>query len=301
MGRRGPGSALVATIAGLCAPSAEGSTTIGSNLTVDPTVSYNLIGTLASRTMAPATTAPGGITAASPGVITSWAVRSGPGASPISTVRLRVLVGDTATATGRVHPAPPTAGVWTYPERLPIPTAGNVGVELGSTTGATPGAPIFFFSTPAATVTQWNGPFADGATRPPTQTSPGFTVALQATIEPDVDADGFGDETQDGCPGDPGPRGGCPDPPIAPETTIDSGPSGKVKKPKASFTFSSPSAGATFECALDKGGFDTCASPRKLKKLAEGKHRFRVRAVSAAGLIDRTPAERTFKVKPPRK
>jgi hypothetical protein len=30
----------------------------------------------------------------------------------------------------------------------------------------------------------------------------GWTVELQATVEPDVDGDGYGDETQDGCPSD---------------------------------------------------------------------------------------------------
>jgi hypothetical protein len=36
----------------------------------------------------------------------------------------------------------------------------------------------------------------------------GFMV--DATVEPDVDADGFGDETQDRCPGVAGPVEGCP-------------------------------------------------------------------------------------------
>jgi hypothetical protein len=33
---------------------------------------------------------------------------------------------------------------------------------------------------------------------------------VQATLERDADADGFGDESQDGCPGAAGTAGGCP-------------------------------------------------------------------------------------------
>jgi hypothetical protein len=143
-------------------------------------------------------------------------------------------------------------------------------------------------------------PFPDGATSTPDGNNDPIELLMQAVVEPDVDADGFGDETQDGCLGEAGPRGGCPEPPVAPNTQIDSGPTGKVKKPKAKFTFSSASAGTTFECALDNGGFSDCTSPKTVKKLTNGTHLFRVRAISAEGLIDRSPAAQSFKVKLPK-
>ena len=41
-------------------------------------------------------------------------------------------------------------------------------------------------------------PALDGAARTGTETQ-GATIAFQAVIEPDIDADGLGDETQDAC------------------------------------------------------------------------------------------------------
>jgi hypothetical protein len=39
-----------------------------------------------------------------------------------------------------------------------------------------------------------------------------------------------------------------------------------------------------------------CSSPRKVKNLDEGKHKFKVRAVDAAGDVDPTPTKDKFKV-----
>ena len=81
----------------------------------------------------------------------------------------------------------------------------------------------------------------------------------------------------------------------APDTTIDSGPTGTVSSDSASFTFSSE-AGAAFECELDGGGFSACTSPKAYSGLSEGAHTFRVRAHDAVGNVDPTPAARTWTV-----
>jgi hypothetical protein len=83
----------------------------------------------------------------------------------------------------------------------------------------------------------------------------------------------------------------------APETQIDSGPAdgATLDGDAATFGFSSE-AGASFECALDAGAFEDCASPIALDGLGSGSHDFRVRAVDAAGNVDGTPAARTFTV-----
>ncbi len=81
----------------------------------------------------------------------------------------------------------------------------------------------------------------------------------------------------------------------APDTTIDSGPSGTVTSRSATFTFSSADATATFECSLDGGGFAACASPDTRSGLGDGSHTFSVQAVNAAG-ADPTPASRTWTV-----
>jgi len=86
----------------------------------------------------------------------------------------------------------------------------------------------------------------------------------------------------------------------APETDKIAGPKKVTKGEKATFTFGSSVAGATFECQVDKGSFKACASPFKLKtkKLKTGKHTLKVRAV--AGGADPSPSTFTFKVVAPK-
>jgi streptogramin lyase len=113
-----------------------------------------------------------------------------------------------------------------------------------------------------------------------------------------------------------------PSPPPTPEpkTKIEKGPKGQVpttkKWAKVSFRFSSPDAGATFQCrvkrlakkppkkaAMSAGkkkkaakpvAFKACKSPKKLS-LKPGRYRFEVRAV-LNGVVDATPAKRSFRV-----
>lgn len=85
------------------------------------------------------------------------------------------------------------------------------------------------------------------------------------------------------------------DPP--PDTTIDTGPSGTVTDPSATFTFSG--TGANFECSLDGQAYGPCASPKHYADLADGTHHFDVRAVSAGGIPDDTPAYRDWMVNRP--
>ena len=85
-----------------------------------------------------------------------------------------------------------------------------------------------------------------------------------------------------------------------PSTKLTSHPRAKLKlkggrKAKAEFDFSSDSAGATFECRIDDGQFEACASPARYS-LGRGKHSFAVRAV-AGGATDPTPATFDFKVR----
>ena len=85
-----------------------------------------------------------------------------------------------------------------------------------------------------------------------------------------------------------------------PETTITGGPKDKTKKKTASFSFSSDEPGSTFECKLDDGGFESCASPLT-EKVKRGKHTLEVRARDAAGNVDPTPATDDWKVKKKKK
>ena len=65
-----------------------------------------------------------------------------------------------------------------------------------------------------------------------------------------------------------------------PAVTIDSGPSGTTTQTTATFTFSSPAGGASFECGLDGSAFAPCSSPQTFAELAAGSHSFTVRAIT---------------------
>jgi glycine rich protein len=89
-----------------------------------------------------------------------------------------------------------------------------------------------------------------------------------------------------------------PTTPTVPDTVLNSHPAKKIKttknRVKVKFTFSSSTAGATFQCKLDKGAYAPCASPKRFKVKA-GKHKFSVAAVNG-GVVDPTPATFKFKV-----
>jgi hypothetical protein len=82
----------------------------------------------------------------------------------------------------------------------------------------------------------------------------------------------------------------------SPETTKGKGPRKTIEKPKAAFNFSSDEPGSSFECQLDRKKAKPCTSPAKVKKLKDGKHKFSVTAIDAAGNRDPSPAVWKFKV-----
>ena len=82
----------------------------------------------------------------------------------------------------------------------------------------------------------------------------------------------------------------------APETTIVSGPSGTVAQASGTFTFSSPDAGATFQCSVDGGGWFGCGASYPFYNFADGTHLLEVRAVDGAGNFDASPASRTWTI-----
>jgi hypothetical protein len=83
---------------------------------------------------------------------------------------------------------------------------------------------------------------------------------------------------------------------VAPQTTIDSGPSDPSDSAAATFTFSTGEQGASFECRADGAAWAACTSPRQLTGLADGDHTFEVRAIDAAGNVDDSPASHAWTV-----
>lgn len=82
-----------------------------------------------------------------------------------------------------------------------------------------------------------------------------------------------------------------------PDTSITSGPTGTIRSTSATFGFSSTQATAYFECSIDDSTWQRCTSPVTYDDLATAKtHTFQVRGVDAEGLVDSTPAKRSFTV-----
>jgi hypothetical protein len=83
----------------------------------------------------------------------------------------------------------------------------------------------------------------------------------------------------------------------APETTIVKGPR-RTHRRTVKFKFVSSEPGSTFQCKLDHRKLKPCRSPKRYRRLEPGKHVFKVRAIDAAGNVDKTPAKRKFRVLP---
>jgi hypothetical protein len=120
-------------------------------------------------------------------------------------------------------------------------------------------------------------------------------INASATLEPDADGDGFGDETQDNCPGTGNPgqddvdADGIGDPcddHVLPGATITKGPKDKARKKTATFEFTGTDtrAVASFQCKLDGAAFAPCTSPHTVN-VKKGKHTFQVRAIDGAGNV----------------
>jgi hypothetical protein len=250
------------------------------------------------------------------GVITEWSIQSGSSVAPSLKFKVAhppengqpVIVGESA-------PVAPVANTLnTYDARISVAAGDIIGFSIPANT-----VTFLCSKIPVSGYGLFGSLQADPA---PGDSFFGFPygesqLSIKAELEPDADADGYGDESQDECPTDPASQAPpCaeppPPPPLTPpaeggepETTINGQPKpvvklkGKKRKAQVSFAFGSGTAGATFECSLDGAPFAACASPASYK-LRKGKHRFAVRAV-ASGKADSSPATASVKVKRKRK
>ncbi len=146
------------------------------------------------------------------GVITSWSVRNAAG-----TIALRVLRPDGGLVANELHATnvsesadetgSGTDSVQTFDARQAVRDGDYFGVTLvtGSTIGAFNGdGDDDLYDVPGdlglTDVEDTNGPDQ-------------FEQLLQVEVEPDADSDGYGDETQDGCPSSAASHGACPSKP----------------------------------------------------------------------------------------
>lgn len=85
------------------------------------------------------------------------------------------------------------------------------------------------------------------------------------------------------------------DPTGIPETTITSAPAEFSPLGTATFEFEASKPGARFECIVDGAALGACTSPFS-KALPDGTHSFSVRAISASGESDASPAEHLWSI-----
>lgn len=133
---------------------------------------------------------------ATSGVITSWRVQSGSAGGAVKLRVLRQTVPGQYRAIATSGQETTVVGLGTYASRVPIQAGDVIGVDNDNS--------ALIFTQTAAASYFFNPAIADGAAETP-KTSAAAAVLLllaNATIEADVDQDGFGDETQDGCPSD---------------------------------------------------------------------------------------------------
>ena len=83
---------------------------------------------------------------------------------------------------------------------------------------------------------------------------------------------------------------------LEPDTAIMSKPPDPSSSRDATFSFSSPDVGVTFECRVDAQAFAPCTSPRSYTSLTEARHTFAVRALDGSGNVDQTPAAYSWSV-----
>jgi len=73
----------------------------------------------------------------------------------------------------------------------------------------------------------------------------------------------------------------------------------RVHHRRAESTFTSSDPNSTFECNLDHVSFRSCAAPKTYWGLSSGRHMLKVRATDAGGLVDPTPATKSFRIPTP--
>jgi hypothetical protein len=126
------------------------------------------------------------------------------------------------TGAGTGVPRTTAIGVTTYEnERLPIRAGDTIGVDDADAQLILSGAG----SDTNHRINRWSPFVVDNAPGMNHQQTAPYLLQLNADIEADTDGDGFGDESQDRCPGVPGTVNGCPQADLAVSETAIPNPS----------------------------------------------------------------------------
>jgi len=198
--------ASIALAATILAPSAQAATEFGSNCTgreIEP--GFTVIDLTHSSSEPLPVAAPVG------GVITRGKISIDSSASfsgLTGTLSVWRPAGpDQFTLVGESSPVPLSPGANTFSTRVPV----QAGDHLGYANGTREKEPGFLCRTedPADVIAYTDEPPSPGGTGSFGKADE-FRAPLAAVIEPDSDNDGFGDETQDGCPQSAAVQTPCP-------------------------------------------------------------------------------------------
>ena len=266
------GTLALSVIALAGASQASAATTVGETFVPDGTCGRNIF--LQPQSPGSAYVIP------DDGVVTSWSHRASE-VSPVANAQLTIArdAGSgnyTVIAQGAKEAIVP-AEMNTFATRVPVAAGDLLGIGTAPSGGA-----CVRFADGGYGAAYGDDDLTPGTTAPFTAQT-GLQIDVSAVVEPDADADGYGDESQDACPSDAMRQTGCAAPDTrSPEARFDKTPAKKTKRKRASFAFSTDEPGATFTCALDGGTFRECTSPLRVK-VKPGRHALQVEAEDAAG------------------
>lgn len=157
--------------------------------------------------------------AASPmdGVVVRFGIESG----NFQALTFRLVTASGYPVAGSGAGSGPTAtvppGVASVPARLPVKAGEFPGIDVADDPGSYshpvfpgPGCPGGIGDPPVSAV--WNPALGNGESLRDSSVGDRCELLVNATVEPDADHDGFGDETQDGCAANASTQGACPTP-----------------------------------------------------------------------------------------
>jgi hemolysin type calcium-binding protein len=203
---------LVATLA-LCS-AADAAVTIGSDLSRGTAPPENWVPCLTGdhNCTLVQTVLPGRpLTSPIDGVMVRWRIKHASSTAPFRVRVGRPAAGGAFTGAGTQEIAGFSCpDVCTLDVRLPVKAGDYAGVDASAVAVAD------IATVSGANLAAWSPFLVDGQTRPPDGNYGDFELLMNADIEPDADADGFGDETQDFCAtqGDPANSAPCGPPRI---------------------------------------------------------------------------------------
>ena len=175
-------------------------------------------------------------------------------------------------------------GINTFYERIAVEGGDLLGLRVGNPSTGFPdlgGGASCAFTAAAGNTVRYNvfaSEPAPGAASALPAALTLYRLNVTALMEPDADADGFGDETQDGCPTTSGPAAGCA-PPVSPPAKDTVAPTVKLRGRRDSVrdgrvTFSATATEAVSVVARGRLAITSQARVRRLRtvttKLAPG-------------------------------